>query len=217
MRTRLLVGSALVLGMLVAPGVAGASGGCPNEQLRVEDNSTRLPDCRAYEMVTPAYKEGPTGPFTANRIASDGSSVFLTGFVDLAGALGEGVSTVAPQNGGYRDVRTSSGWSVVSSLNLSSSEYVGVMWAMELESGVSLWEAHTQAQSYTTRELYVRSASGGVVRIGPVSLPAESAGPPSNSLGSNSPGLRPIAATSNYGHVILRRALGGGPEDRWPS
>jgi len=31
---------------------------CPNEQLRAETNSTRLPDCRVYQQVSPQNKNG---------------------------------------------------------------------------------------------------------------------------------------------------------------
>jgi hypothetical protein len=39
------------------PAVAQAEQ-CPNEQLRREDNSTQLPECRAYELVSPPLKQG---------------------------------------------------------------------------------------------------------------------------------------------------------------
>jgi hypothetical protein len=45
------------LALCSAPALAG-EGGCPNEQLRAETDSTRLPDCRAYEMVSPLFKGG---------------------------------------------------------------------------------------------------------------------------------------------------------------
>ena len=31
---------------------------CPNEAIRAETHSTALPECRAYELVTPSFKEG---------------------------------------------------------------------------------------------------------------------------------------------------------------
>ena len=37
---------------------SGAGAACPNEVLRSENGSLMLPDCRAYERVTPDYKNG---------------------------------------------------------------------------------------------------------------------------------------------------------------
>jgi len=41
-----------------APSAALAEGACPNEAIRQEQSSTFLPDCRAYEMVSPVDKNG---------------------------------------------------------------------------------------------------------------------------------------------------------------
>jgi hypothetical protein len=44
-----------VAGMLL---LASGASACSNEQLRSEDNSLTLPDCRAYELVSPPAKNG---------------------------------------------------------------------------------------------------------------------------------------------------------------
>ena len=68
-----------LLGVLV--GVLGlgsvpvlAAGGCPNEAIRKEQGSTRLPDCRAYELVSPVYKGG-YGAGKIEAVAGNGEGV----------------------------------------------------------------------------------------------------------------------------------------------
>lgn len=58
---------ALLCCLLVAPRMAVAEG-CPNEARRSEQGASALPDCRAYEMVTPAAKgSGEPEPINAGE------------------------------------------------------------------------------------------------------------------------------------------------------
>ena len=213
-RVSLLAGLA-ALGVLVAglcSAVAVGAEGCPNEALRTELSSGLLPDCRAYEMVSPPYKEGyqmflekPGG------YSSDGERAIVYSLGALAGAVGGGQS--ATQGDLYLDRRSGSGWQL-SPLNAPSSEFVGELpIAAEANNGETLWDQHTPEQSFATKDLYVRSAAGVFSFIGSLTPPlAEEE--PSNVIQPTEEGYdRPVATTSDYGHVVL---FASAPDGYWP-
>jgi hypothetical protein len=82
---------------------AAEAAACDNVTLRQEDDSTTLPDCRAYEQVSPAYKAGyPVGE--TNALAPDGERDYFTAVGSFAGSN---------QNrlvGFYVAHRTAAGW-----------------------------------------------------------------------------------------------------------
>lgn len=91
-----------------APAEPEPAQSCPNEQLRRENDSNRLPDCRAYEQVSPTDKNGfAIGPPTnldGYVAAADGSGVTF----ESLGAFGDSRSSslINP----FLSRRTASGW-----------------------------------------------------------------------------------------------------------
>jgi DNA-binding beta-propeller fold protein YncE len=92
-----------------------AAESCPNSLLREENNSLALPDCRAYEQVSPAFKSGyaigggSVGEFHIELSPSGEGAAF-----ESLGAF-EGASATAATNH-YSAQRVSNGWLTQSNL-----------------------------------------------------------------------------------------------------
>jgi sugar lactone lactonase YvrE len=103
------VGSCAALG----PAAAAAAGSCPNEQVRVEEPyAPALPDCRAYEQVSPVEKNyaDALGAVTSARASASGEAVTfdsLGTFPLGGGSSGEGSSQLFSA---YLSARGAEGW-----------------------------------------------------------------------------------------------------------
>lgn len=121
-----LLACLILLGVNVAPSLAAES--CPNEQLRAESNvnpatgepySAQLPECRAYELVSPPETDADPVPVLHDleatsfgegmkrfQITEDGSVFFISG----ATPAGTGAIEQGGYLGVFRSRRTGSGW-----------------------------------------------------------------------------------------------------------
>jgi hypothetical protein len=213
--TLLIAIGLLSLGLAVSASADGGEAHCENESLRSVLGSHTLTECRAYEMVTPPYKEGyPVLAFPSSAYSTDGNKAMVFSLGALGGASGNGES--ATQADLYVEQRAPSGWQITP-LNAPSSEFAGeIPVSVEADSGVSLWKQHTLGQSAFTIGLYRRSpgADGEFSFIGPLTLPPEGPEEPNNVTDlSRKRSDSPVAATSDYQHVLLAAVV---PEDYWP-
>lgn len=156
---------------------------CSNEQVRSESMSAQLPDCRAYEMVSPAYTEGfnvhSPGIVVRATSASGPGLEFAAGialgssFGVFAGAENTGVS---PAGGNYRFARTPSGWST-SPFDPPFTQFPDTTSTQPLPSAdllSSIWELGTSVPGSTVtpeRGYYLRNPADAFASIGPSAPP----------------------------------------------
>jgi len=111
----LVLGIAAIVGSCAAltPATAAAAGSCPNEQVRIaEPYAPALPDCRAYEQVSPVEKNyaDALGAVTSVRASASGEAVTfdsLGSFPLGEGSSGEGSSQLFSA---YLSARGTEGW-----------------------------------------------------------------------------------------------------------
>jgi hypothetical protein len=99
-RAALTIVAASIVGIGLSAGPVQADG-CANAGLRAQNQSTQLPDCRAYELVTSPYKEGFEG--IAQTFTDDGALSYISPGV-FAGSLDGQLGNQ------YVARRASSGW-----------------------------------------------------------------------------------------------------------
>jgi hypothetical protein len=102
---RLILITLTALLAVALPATARAES-CQNEQIRAEQGSERLPDCRAFELVTPEVKGDDSsigGDFGNPYGFPDGDHVYYASLLPLPGALSGNLENVL-------STRTASGW-----------------------------------------------------------------------------------------------------------
>jgi hypothetical protein len=144
--------------------------GCENEQLRAENNSLALPECRAYEKVTPGGKEG----FSAALQRFDGKD--SAAYASIAGNLAKSGQAAVLTNY-YVAVRSPAGWETIPDLNGSSGSLFDapsyVNGASTTPRGysqnllTSLWKTSRIGDPPGKESLYLRNPDGTFTLIGP--------------------------------------------------
>jgi hypothetical protein len=98
--------AAFVLALALSSATAARAGSCPNSALRA-GASASLPDCRAYEQVSPQAKGGLNAyekSFIA-QVASSGTGIAYLGTTAFPGAAGN-----ATLEDAHASMRTATGW-----------------------------------------------------------------------------------------------------------
>lgn len=162
---------------LLAPVTRAGAAACPNESLRVGPSAS-LPDCMAYELVSPPRKAGQAALQPA--IGLDGNRVFFLS----AAALGETPGLESPADP-YVASRGPGGWSSASAA--SPSQYLvpaPAASANSFDATFSSWDALTATQSqapFGISQVFQGDFDGGWKLMSPLLVPV-SGSPPNQRL-----------------------------------
>jgi len=148
---------------------SGASAdACPNAAFR-QGPSTNLPDCRAYELVTPPYKASSPDAFRGALVSSDGEQLVIGNYGVFAGASHDTESLGEP----YLLSRSPTAWNAaaagVPSSQVGGAEFSSeaVVTTLEATGEASLWNLPRSASPRLPSVLERRAGLGAFVEIGP--------------------------------------------------
>jgi hypothetical protein len=167
---------------------------CPNAAFRIGP-SAHLPDCRAYELVTPPFKNAG-GIENIESMDPAGSPLLVSITAATAGAEGDPYISFSGAPAYYSIARTASGWSTVP-VNLPSSEYIAPVDLNEgpltsLNGERTTWLARGVGRPENSLGWFAREPDRSLVEVGPALPPSAPAGNPTvlrESLGLDQRGL----------------------------
>jgi hypothetical protein len=196
---------------------AQAEGACPNAALR-QGHSASLPDCRAYELVTPPYKQGARVEVLA--ASPDGSRVL----VHSLGNFGDANQNQNTAGATYVLTRTQLGWRETNvDLPASQYPYDGANGILDVtpDLGRVLFEGRATTQPLDAEDLVIHDADGTLHDLGPVSPPSSAQLPPGLGLpgGKCEYGCFTYRGASvELSHVLftVQSDNGGGGSRLWP-
>jgi len=204
----LAVACASAMALLSSSGSAWA--GCPGGTEASPGYRSYLPDCRAYELVTPPYVDGQPATGISREpppISPDGNHVLGIDFAGLAGTENE-ENDETEFGAVYEFSRTPSGWST-ESLEPPASQYPRQQFvAASTDLTRSLWQLVVPSEvgeespipdrdafSLALREPASPGGSPSFTVVGPVASPGHESGPQS--------GFGVDGASSDLSHVLL--------------
>jgi hypothetical protein len=199
--------SIVVAALLVLPSSTLAAGdaneaSCPPETEASPGFRAFLPDCRAYEMVTPPFKEGADQP-DFRAVSSNGERVIFSSLSAFAGTESD------PFNGGsnggavYQLVRSGSGWVASSITPPTSLSPNSRLMGISSDGTRSLWEVVGSAKSVQSTQMDLREPDGSFVEVGQLTPPAASEGPPAGTAGGEIQDIGFAGASANLSHVLF--------------
>jgi len=175
------VGGLSCVAVAVAAGTLGAAGarasGCPNEPLRAQQRSAYLPDCRAFELVTPASKAGIA--LALPLISTDGEHLIAGGLGIFAGAEQNTGGAIGSETGGigafYEFARGEAAWATKPVAPPPSTQFPAAGMQSDASPALSttLWKLQASSQQRGEGDLYRREANGSFVRVGALQPPGE--------------------------------------------
>lgn len=189
-----------------APTALAAEGACTNEALRLEQSASRLPDCRAYELVTPPYKEGTPvqglqGEFA---LAPDGTRLIATSLGVFAGSEEGELNASSRLNGtAYELSRTASGWQPAA-LGPPESRFEDAgMYDASADLQSTLWGLGELGQTEGFSDFYIEQPRGTFTEVGP---------PTPEPSHVNAGKYSYLGASADLSHVLFSTEAGY----RWP-
>lgn len=217
--------AAVVVGavLLVAPVVALAAGdvdqaNCPFETEASPGFRSFLPDCRAYELVTPPYTGGQyvlSELEAPPPVSADGEHVLGFALAGFAGAENVEEAALGDYGAVYEFSRTSSGWST-ESLEPPASQYARRHFEVaSSDLSRSLWKLVVQSkegEEVGVPEVFtfaIREVAGGQARFVGVG-PAEPPGAQPSVGGEHE--LQIAGASRDLSHIVLASEF----NELWP-
>jgi hypothetical protein len=189
---------------------------CPPETEASPGFRTYLPDCRAYEMVSPPFKDG--WRVVAQQFSLDGSSVVGGSIGSFAGGTSTETREVV-----YQFARGPSGW-VTTPLSppLPRLEEVSPGFGNGPDvgtSGAALFVARLSTQSMFEGDLYLREPDGSFALVGPM-LPSAAIPPAPTGTGVDREGEELRGASADLSHIVFSIEAGRQPAgittNLWP-